>query len=162
MLQVVTEGVYFLYDQGTLVYVGESNNIYGRIGQHIQSGEKKFDSFEIYPCNDRKRLEGFLIETLKPKYNIAPGKCYNFGRETFCDMFPSQSIEECIDCYNKKYNTYTLDEVAEILGTYKRCVCKVIARYGEKIPVFKIDGIWKFKKDWVDENKDTLWCMIDD
>ena len=73
MMKVVTKGVYFLFDDKQLVYIGESDNIYRRIGQHIYEGTKKFDSFEIFPCNDRKKLEGFLIRTLKPKYNVSLG-----------------------------------------------------------------------------------------
>ena len=58
-MKVVTKGVYFLFDDKQLVYIGESDNIYRRIGQHIYDGTKKFDSFEIFPCNDRKSWKAF-------------------------------------------------------------------------------------------------------
>lgn len=73
MINVVEEGVYFLFDKGELVYIGESDNLFRRIGQHIYEKQKVFDAFEIYPCADRKRLEGFLIRLLHPKYNISEG-----------------------------------------------------------------------------------------
>ena len=159
-MKVVTEGVYFLFDNKQLVYIGESDNIYRRIGQHIYDGTKKFDSFEIFPCNDRKKLEGFLIRTLKPKYNVSLGMVYDIvDRE---DIFPSQTIEEAIKAYEKQFDTYTVGEVADLMGTYKECVCKIIMRHGEEIPVFKIDGRWKFKKVWVDKNIKELWRMLDD
>ena len=159
MMKVATKGVYFLFDNKQLVYIGESNNVYMRIGQHIKDGKKKFDSFEIYPCNDRKKLEGFLIRALSPKYNVSPGAWYDFVEE---DIFPSQTIEEAIKAYEKQFDTYTVGEVAELIGTYKKCVCDIIMRHGEEIPVFQIDGRWKFKKAWVDENIKELLRMLDD
>ena len=159
MMKVVTAGVYFLFDNKQLVYIGESNNVYMRIGQHIKDGTKKFDSFEVFPCNDRKKLEGFLIRALMPKYNISLGMTYDFVDE---DIFPSQTIEEAIKAYEKQFDTYTVGEVADLMGTYNECVCKIIARHGEEIPVFKIDGRWKFKKAWVDKNIEELWRMLDD
>ena len=159
-MKVVTKGVYFLFDDKQLVYIGESNNIYMRIGQHIKDGTKKFDSFEIYPCNDRKKLEGFLIRVLSPKYNVSLGMACDF--EIPDDIFPSQTIEEAIKAYEKQFDTYTVEEVAELMGTYRKCVCDIIMRHGEEIPVFKIDGRWKFKKEWVDKNIEELWRMLDD
>ena len=160
-MKVVTEGVYFLFDDKQLVYIGESNNVYMRIGQHIKDGTKKFDSFEIYPCNDRKKLEGFLIRALMPKYNVSLGMSCDFV-ECREEIFPSQTIEEAIKAYEKQFDTYTVGEVADLMGTYEECVCKIIARHGEEIPVFKIDGRWKFKKEWVDKNIEELWRMLDD
>ena len=160
MMKVATKGVYFLFDNKQLVYIGESNNVYMRIGQHIKDGKKKFDSFEIYPCNDRKKLEGFLIRAFTPKYNVSFGMYDNSAIEE--DIFPSQTIEEAIEAYEKKYDTYTVGEVAELMGTYRKCVCDIIWRHGKEIPVFKTDGRWKFKKEWVDKNIEELWRMLDD
>jgi hypothetical protein len=73
-------GVYFLCHRGTVVYVGQSGNVLGRVGAHI--GDKTFDStwFVRVPQSDLDFVEGQLIRTLKPKYNhdkkgrvIAPG-----------------------------------------------------------------------------------------
>ena len=160
MMKVATKGVYFLFDNKQLVYIGESNNVYMRIGQHIKDGKKKFDSFEIYPCNDRKKLEGFLIRALSPKYNVSDGMWYDTAYQD--DIFPSQTIEEAIKAYEKQFDTYTVDEVAELMGTYRKCVCDIIMRHGEEIPVFRTDGRWKFKKEWVDKNIEELWRMLDD
>lgn len=52
-MKVVEEGVYFLYDKDELVYIGQSDNLYRRIGQHIAERKKKFDRFELYPTTDR-------------------------------------------------------------------------------------------------------------
>ena len=161
MINVVEKGVYFLFDKGELVYIGESDNLFRRIGQHIYEKRKVFDAFEIYPCADRKRLEGFLIRLLHPKYNISEGMS-DWTPLIKDDIFPSQTIEEAIKAYEKQFDTYTVGEVADLMGTYKECVCKIIARHGEEIPVFKIDGRWKFKRVWVDKNIEELWRMLDD
>lgn len=95
-MQVFTEGVYFLYDGDELVYIGTTDNLYRRIGEHIAEGEKVFDRFEFYPTTDRIRLEGFLIKMFKPKYNLSMGADYVFSR-TREDIFPSLSIQEAID-----------------------------------------------------------------
>lgn len=79
-MKVVEEGVYFLYDKDELVYIGQSDNLYRRIGQHIAENKKMFDRFELYPTTDRIRLEGFLIKMFKPKYNISDGADYVLGR----------------------------------------------------------------------------------
>jgi excinuclease UvrABC nuclease subunit len=71
MRNIHASGVYFLWDEDELVYIGESENIYLRIGQHIKDGRKRFDDFTIYITEDRKLLEAYLINVLKPKYNKA-------------------------------------------------------------------------------------------
>lgn len=67
-----TPCVYRLYDNETLVYVGQTTNLAKRIGQHLK--DKVFTSFDIYSHidNDTVRLnvERRLIQTHKPKYNI--------------------------------------------------------------------------------------------
>jgi hypothetical protein len=62
-------GVYLLYYEKEIVYVGQSISPYRRIGQHI--GQKKFDEFRILHCA-KKRLnhwERKLINDLNPRYN---------------------------------------------------------------------------------------------
>lgn len=62
-------GVYFLCSEGEVVYVGQSGNVFGRVGAHI--GNKTFDAvfFVRVPQSDLDYVEGELIRTLKPKYN---------------------------------------------------------------------------------------------
>jgi hypothetical protein len=62
-------GVYFLCHEGKVVYVGQSVNVFSRIGAHI--GDKAFDSafFVRVPKSELDYVEGALIRTLEPKYN---------------------------------------------------------------------------------------------
>jgi hypothetical protein len=62
-------GVYFLCHEGQVVYVGQSVNVFSRVGAHL--GEKSFDSafFVRVPRSDLDYVEGALIRSLSPKYN---------------------------------------------------------------------------------------------
>jgi len=67
-----TPCVYRLWDNETLVYVGQTTNLASRIGSH--SSDKVFTHFDIYSHieNEAVRLnvERNLIESNRPKYNI--------------------------------------------------------------------------------------------
>jgi len=78
-------GVYFLFKEDKVVYVGQSINVAARISQH--SGSKDFDSFSVLLCDQSKLdlLEGLYIRLLKPELNfssagrlVAPSFEYNF------------------------------------------------------------------------------------
>jgi hypothetical protein len=62
-------GVYFLCHGEQVVYVGQSINVFGRVGAHI--GNKTFDRvyFVRVPESDLNFVEGRLIEQLAPRYN---------------------------------------------------------------------------------------------
>lgn len=65
------QGVYFLYNDGELVYVGQTNDIFRRISEHSRS-DKQFNwwrYFEIDDENLRKAIEYMFIQIAKPKYN---------------------------------------------------------------------------------------------
>ena len=61
--------VYLLYDQGALVYVGQSKTPSSRELQHRR--DKTFDSFKILRCRPERRMywEDRLIYKFRPKYN---------------------------------------------------------------------------------------------
>lgn len=61
-------GVYFLLDGDEVVYVGQSVNVYSRIGQHTG---KRFDRYAFVPCpiDALDRLESLYIHCLRPRLN---------------------------------------------------------------------------------------------
>ena len=75
-------GVYVLYGKGKLLYIGETSNLYLRIGQHIKAGKIPFDNIEFYPFDENKRkyIEGILIKIYLPKYNIKNAKDEIMGK----------------------------------------------------------------------------------
>ena len=64
-------GVYFLCHEESVVYIGQSVNVFGRVGAHI--GDKTFDRiyFVRVPESDLNYVEGCLINQLQPKYNFS-------------------------------------------------------------------------------------------
>lgn len=61
-------GVYFLLDGDEVVYVGQSVNVYSRIGQHT---DKRFDRYAFVPCpvDALNKLESLYIHCLRPRLN---------------------------------------------------------------------------------------------
>lgn len=79
-------GVYALVREGVVVYVGQSKRPLARISAHKSNWGRKampawmpaslrgvlFDEVHILPCRleDLDRVEAFIIELYKPRYNI--------------------------------------------------------------------------------------------
>jgi hypothetical protein len=63
--------VYFLHDEGALVYVGQTTNLMWRINQHLQEGAKTFDAVAFAMCCVSRLLEveGHYIREYVPHYN---------------------------------------------------------------------------------------------
>lgn len=67
-------GVYFLIKGGEIVYVGQSTNIFCRIGGHLQT--KDIDGFSYIECpvSDLDFLESVYIHKFMPRLNGRPKK----------------------------------------------------------------------------------------
>ena len=64
------QGVYFLWNSKTLIYVGKSTNIRRRLIEHKRA--KKFTSYSFIPIDDVDKmslLEAYFIVKYKPKLN---------------------------------------------------------------------------------------------
>ena len=63
--------IYFLFDGGVLVYIGQSINLCSRISQHVLDGEKRFDKVAAFsvPKKDLNMVEDINIYKYKPIYN---------------------------------------------------------------------------------------------
>jgi len=67
------QGLYFLYDNGIIVYIGISKKLVQRWGAHIREGVKKFTHLDFYAnenMDELVALERQLIQKHRPKYNI--------------------------------------------------------------------------------------------
>lgn len=64
-------GVYFLFSDEEVVYVGQSNCVLRRIGEHMSDCLKVFDGVAMLPCLDLNRLwlEEQYIKLYRPRYN---------------------------------------------------------------------------------------------
>lgn len=63
--------VYFLYHEGTVVYVGQSRTLKWRIDCHMAEAVKEFDAVAFIRCTIDQLLsiEGQYIRKLAPRYN---------------------------------------------------------------------------------------------
>lgn len=79
------KGIYYLYKEKTVVYVGRSfTNCMQRIVMHQLSGNKDFDSFQIFGMSkstneEIAEREKKNIQLKLPKYNVAHGSGYGNG-----------------------------------------------------------------------------------
>ncbi|MFW6281710.1 MAG: GIY-YIG nuclease family protein [bacterium] len=66
-----TTGIYKLIQDDEIVYIGQSLNCERRIGTHLKSDDKDFNSFEIIPCKEQEldELEREYINKYEPEYN---------------------------------------------------------------------------------------------
>jgi hypothetical protein len=69
-LPKLKEGIYFLYKNESLVYIGISQDIVGRIKNHMCS-DKVFDNYKYLELkkNEAKIYERVLLNKYKPEYN---------------------------------------------------------------------------------------------
>lgn len=81
-LEMCCSGVYFLFREDVVVYIGQSNNVIVRVSQHLDearrwpsaSYSKNFDraSFIRIPVADLLEVETALIRFFLPEYNGLP------------------------------------------------------------------------------------------
>jgi hypothetical protein len=71
----VAAGVYFLFSDNELLYVGLSNNARQRLLEHWRQGEIPFDNFSFIECRHGvyPHVELAYIDALEPPYNTLYG-----------------------------------------------------------------------------------------
>jgi hypothetical protein len=85
-------GVYFLFDKGRLIYIGQSINVEKRLSVH----HVEYDAFRIIQChtNDLLKYERRLINYFKPTMNQPTGgKRKGAGRKEGFRMKESEKKE---------------------------------------------------------------------
>ena len=103
-IKIIKSGVYVLILGGIVVYVGESKNVYSRIGAHVKDSNKRFDSVRILPCQEhrRKYWEAVLIDRYQPLFNKT-GKDKETNRRHIFELGKItkrqlQTASECANC----------------------------------------------------------------
>lgn len=109
-------GIYFLYKDGDLMYVGQATNITRRILQHIENAVIPFDRvlYELVPVENLNQVESVFIKTLKP---ICNGTCKDFIPESAPTV--KSIIRACpmiLSHHKKKDGTFNV----KIRITYRR------------------------------------------
>ena len=70
-IEKFTYGIYFLYLDEKLVYIGQSADMFGRVSTHLKSKKNSFNKCYFFPC-DKENLslfESALITYLSPPLN---------------------------------------------------------------------------------------------
>lgn len=70
---LIIKGIYFLIRKDKIVYIGQSENLIGRVMAHYTNDSIKFDTVRFIKFDghkyDRRRYETRLILYFKPKWN---------------------------------------------------------------------------------------------
>jgi hypothetical protein len=87
-------GVYFLYRDGIVVYVGQARDIRRRVASHMADGVKDFDSVSFIPFAVDKLLsaEARYIRRLRPMYNLVGNAPAAAGYQPFGSFAPSHPL----------------------------------------------------------------------
>jgi hypothetical protein len=82
-------GVYFLFKEGRLQYVGRSTHVFVRLRTHRRQGRTPFDDCRVEPCapDQLNTLEAAYIRQLAPPFNRSRQSKIS-GRESWFDRPP--------------------------------------------------------------------------
>ena len=101
LLRNKVKGIYFLFENKKLVYVGISVNIYVRIQQHALDG-KTFDDFKYVEIDIEQCIntEINLISSLQPKYNksVRPYRLNNIKKSYLNNQISKKLLYKCTYC----------------------------------------------------------------
>lgn len=72
-------GVYLLFKNRELIYIGKSKYVYSRLTSHITESLKDFDQMFVIECDETEleQLEYSAINEFKPKLNKTGGRFTN-------------------------------------------------------------------------------------
>ena len=87
-------GIYFLVKDEKIVYVGQSTNIFARVGTH--KTDKDFDKAVYFECpsTELDDLEYELINILQPKYNKSGNPREHFPYLSFINKREASLVKE--------------------------------------------------------------------
>ncbi len=113
--------IYFLMDGSEIVYVGQSINIYSRLGGHFTT-DKKFDRFS-WVCTSRplNEAEADYIIKFNPKYNVGFPPCEKYTRNNSIKdleiragiesrLTPLRPVNIDYEASSRKYNIYLTND----------------------------------------------------
>lgn len=98
-------GVYILMNKGSILYIGQTQDLNMRIAQHRKSG-KAFDKILFMPCHkdDHDAIEGDLIREFEPErnrnargYMHCPAKRHGFNSDEYIKALRSAIHDDKAD-----------------------------------------------------------------
>lgn len=104
-------GIYFLFKDDDIVYIGQSVNIHQRVTTHKNNQQKDFDSYSYVLCDkeDLMMYETAYLIKFKPKYNISCRGKLNLPKprtmvEFIADRIDLSEVANISREYVKKYS----------------------------------------------------------
>lgn len=118
----VAVGIYFLWQEGVIVYVGQSRDISERIGQHLQDRTKVFSEVSFIETHARRldALERHYIDTLLPRYNRC-GHSQRIRREETWGALPSSVVMQTDAAGAAEYLGLTIEQFRSLLQKPRTC-----------------------------------------
>lgn len=146
-------GVYFLFDEDDVVYVGQSKNVHGRVRNHH---DKHFDSYSFIQeerITKRLELEAYYIDKFDPEYNFDKPDYYDLKRKADNVAGKEMKGDNNIRLIKSLYNTHK-----------KRGFKKgwVYINYLKKADFYCKDdlsfmqSLLKYHKNWIDYKVEEL------
>jgi len=88
-----SSGIYFLYMNDVIIYIGSAKNIYKRVASHIYSNSFVFDGIKYLNCDISEMfdLEKEFILRNKPVLNKNNNPEYNMHAELFFKSFSKKA-----------------------------------------------------------------------
>jgi len=159
-------GVYFLFKDNNLVYIGETKDIYRRIAEHtagkkcngvLKSSFDRWEFIEIENNASRKRAEEMLITMLQPEWNIA-----YLGGCTIEPHTKEQAPEEIKPVYSFGDHPLpmldplvfiTPNELGDIFGLPSKVFFQYAKTHKGEDCCKYFASVPFFRRQWVDENR---------
>ena len=105
-------GVYFLYSQSTVIYIGQAADLVSRVKSHDSNKNIPFDAFSWIqaPFDELNDLEAYYIFTMDPEHNSTIPTNSRFLRE-----------KQCLVKLKKEFDIIlTVDELNQLPITIRR------------------------------------------
>lgn len=134
------KGIYFLYNNNEIVYVGKSNkNIISRVCDHLRAGVKEFDSYDVFRYDvsnvDLSKIEEGFIRKHKPFYN----KTCNIIKKRNKIKKPKKDMCLCADVFFNPDDLITPSNYAKLKNVTRATVYNWVN--SGKVAVFIIDSV---------------------
>lgn len=91
----IYRGIYFLYRNDEIVYIGKSKDISRRIHEHLVRKEKEFDSYKFFKVGGTVNLdeiETHFIRKYRPIYNVNLIGCKRRTSENSYSLLENQDF----------------------------------------------------------------------
>lgn len=143
-------GIYFLYEDNKLMYIGQATNVIGRISEHLK--KKNFDKCYFMPCEKEflSLYENSLIKYFRPPLNkFVARMSLKECNDVVCKLLKlSKNNKEKFTLAESPQRFINSKEATKILGVSMK-VLKRLTDFGD----IKIYRDWEFGRPKYNHNE---------